>query len=103
MFKCTCAFCLIPRQVCDIGDASKGSLSSYAYILMLLHYLQQCNPPVIPVLQALHKGDKPPEKFIDGWNCWFLSDEKKIVCGSTSSLYSKGGGELWHPVAPIQL
>ncbi len=39
-------------KVCDIGDASRGSLSSYAYILMLLHYLQQCNPPVIPVLQV---------------------------------------------------
>ena len=37
---------------CDIGDASRGSLSSYAYILMLLHYLQQCNPPVIPCLQV---------------------------------------------------
>ena len=83
--------------MCDIGDASKGSLSSYAYILMLLHYLQQCNPPVIPVLQALHKGDKPPEKFIDGWNCWFLSDENKIVCGSTSSLYSKGGRGIVAP------
>lgn len=68
-------------QVCDIGDASKGSLSSYAYILMLLHYLQQCQPPVIPVLQTLHTDNKPPEKIIDGWNCWFLSDLKKIVGG----------------------
>lgn len=37
---------------CDIGDASRGSLSSYAYILMLLHFLQQRNPPVVPVLQV---------------------------------------------------
>ena len=71
-------FCV---QVCDIGDASKGSLSSYAYILMLLHYLQQCKPPVIPVLQSLHTDTKPPEKVVDGWNCWFLSDPKKIVSG----------------------
>ena len=27
-------------QVCDIGDASRGSLSSYAYILMMIFYLQ---------------------------------------------------------------
>lgn len=39
-------------RTCDIGDASRGSLSSYAYILMLLHYLQQVEPPVIPVLQV---------------------------------------------------
>lgn len=40
-------------QVCDIGDASRGSLSSYAYILMTLYYLQQCQPPVVPVLQEV--------------------------------------------------
>ncbi|EEC08801.1 zinc finger protein, putative [Ixodes scapularis] len=27
-------------KTCDIGDASRGSLSSYAYILMVLYYLQ---------------------------------------------------------------
>ncbi|PIO71820.1 phage tail component protein, partial [Teladorsagia circumcincta] len=30
---------------CDIGDASRGSLSSYAFIILLLHYLQNCDPP----------------------------------------------------------
>lgn len=60
-------------KVCEIGDASKGSLSSYAYILMLLHYLQQCDPPVIPVLQELHEGEKPVT-MVDGWNAWFYDD-----------------------------
>ena len=41
---------------CDIGDASRGSLSSYAYILMLIYYLQQVQPPVVPVLQEIHDG-----------------------------------------------
>ena len=39
-------------KICDIGEASRGSLSSYAYILMLIHYLQRCSPPVIPILQV---------------------------------------------------
>lgn len=39
--------------MCDIGDASRGSLSSYAYTLMVLFFLQQRNPPVIPVLQEV--------------------------------------------------
>lgn len=40
-------------KVCDIGDASRGSLSSYAYILMLIHYLQHTRPPLVPVLQEV--------------------------------------------------
>ena len=42
-------------QVCDMCDASSGSLSSYAYILMLIHYLQRAQPPVIPVLQEVRQ------------------------------------------------
>ena len=40
--------------MCDIGDASRGSLSSYAYTLLALFFLQQRNPPVIPVLQEVN-------------------------------------------------
>jgi len=54
---------------------------------MMLHYLQQCKPPVIPVLQSLYTDSKPPEKIVDGWNCWFLSDLKKIVCGRALVIY----------------
>ena len=64
---------------CDIGDASRGSLSSYAYILMLIYYLQQVQPPVVPVLQELHHDSKEkPVKTVDGWNAWFYSDLDKL-------------------------
>lgn len=48
-------FIFVPLQMCDIGDASRGSLSSYAYTLMVLFFLQQRNPPVIPVLQEVNE------------------------------------------------
>lgn len=49
---------LCPKR-CDIGDASRGSLSSYAYILMVLYFLQQRQPPVIPVLQEVPTINSP--------------------------------------------
>ncbi|CAM9446752.1 unnamed protein product [Discosporangium mesarthrocarpum] len=36
-----------------INNASEGTLSSYGYLLCLLHFLQTRNPPVVPNLQAL--------------------------------------------------
>jgi hypothetical protein len=45
-------------KLCDICDASRGSLSSYAYILMVLYFLQQLDPPVLPVLQQVSQSAK---------------------------------------------
>ncbi|XP_026178249.1 poly(A) RNA polymerase GLD2 [Mastacembelus armatus] len=36
----------------QINDASKGTLSSYTLVLMVLHYLQTLNEPVLPSLQC---------------------------------------------------
>nr|CAD2184826.1 unnamed protein product [Meloidogyne enterolobii] len=41
-----------------INDASKGSISSYAYIIMLIYYLQRCSPPILPFLQQQEKKKK---------------------------------------------
>merc|ERR1719483_2022655 len=82
-------------KVCDIGDASRGSLSSYAYILMMLYYLQQVKPPVIPVLQELYTGDKPTF-IVENCDAWFMDDKSKL-----STLWPEGGqnqmsvAELW--------
>lgn len=58
----------VSAQRCDIGDASRGSLSSYAYILMVLYFLQQRQPPVIPVLQEVLSPFvfTPPGVDVDG-------------------------------------
>ncbi|KAJ8392523.1 hypothetical protein AAFF_G00074010 [Aldrovandia affinis] len=63
---------------CDIGDASRGSLSSYAYILMALYFLQQRQPPVIPVLQEILDGEEVPQKMVDGWNAFFFDDIEEL-------------------------
>merc|ERR1719187_2414771 len=66
-------------KLCNICDASRGSLSSYAYVLMVIHFLQQTQPPVLPVLQEVWTGTGPrPELLIDGWNAWFWDDLKEL-------------------------
>ncbi|XP_006824330.1 terminal uridylyltransferase 4-like [Saccoglossus kowalevskii] len=81
---------------CDIGDASRGSLSSYAYILMMLYFLQQRKPPVIPVLQELYKGETKPETLVDGCNAWFYDDIKNLnKVWPEYGTNTESVGELW--------
>ena len=35
-----------------VADASSGTLSSYAWAILTIFYLQQTQPPVLPVLQS---------------------------------------------------
>ncbi|XP_056142111.1 terminal uridylyltransferase 7 [Lampris incognitus] len=76
--KLLCYVMKVFAKMCDIGDASRGSLSSYAYTLMVLFFLQQRNPPVIPVLQEIYDGEKKPEILVDGWNVYFFDDLKAL-------------------------
>ncbi|XP_054281331.1 terminal uridylyltransferase 7-like [Macrosteles quadrilineatus] len=67
-------------KICHIGDASKGSLSSYAYTLLVIYFLQRCDPPVLPVLQELTENAEPPPKHIvEGCNAYFFSDLTKLT------------------------
>ncbi|XP_054842443.1 terminal uridylyltransferase 7 [Eublepharis macularius] len=70
--KYLCYTMKVFTKMCDIGDASRGSLSSYAYTLMVLYFLQQRSPPVIPVLQEIYEEQKKPEILVDGWNVYFF-------------------------------
>ncbi|XP_062399604.1 terminal uridylyltransferase 7 [Sardina pilchardus] len=83
-------------KVCDIGDASRGSLSSYAYTLMVLFYLQQREPPVIPVLQEIYEGKTKPEVLVEGWNVYFFRDLKDLPRRWPSyGQNHESVGELW--------
>ena len=46
---------------------------------MLLHFLQQRQPPVLPVLQELYETPEKPQNIVEGHNCWFYGDLKKLV------------------------
>uniref|UniRef100_UPI003AAA676E terminal uridylyltransferase 4 isoform X1 n=1 Tax=Centroberyx gerrardi TaxID=166262 RepID=UPI003AAA676E len=81
---------------CDIGDASRGSLSSYAYILMVLYFLQQRQPPVIPVLQEIFDGKNVPQRMVDGWNAFFFDDLEDLRRRLPELQHNKESvGELW--------
>ena len=54
------------------GDVDVARMSSYANVIMVIHFLQQCDPPVLPVLQELYHSPKQPVIEIDGWNAWFF-------------------------------
>ncbi|XP_028331788.1 terminal uridylyltransferase 7-like isoform X2 [Gouania willdenowi] len=94
--KVLCYVMKVFAKMCDIGEASRGSLSSYAYTLMVLFFLQQRNPPVIPVLQEIYDGEKKPQVLVDGWNVYFFDDLKNLpsrwpMCGKNTETV----GELW--------
>ncbi|XP_027730738.1 terminal uridylyltransferase 7 isoform X5 [Vombatus ursinus] len=94
--KYLCYTMKVFTKICDIGDASRGSLSSYAYTLMVLYFLQQRNPPVIPVLQEIYEEEKRPEIIVDGWNTYFFDR-----IGELPAFWPEHGkntesvGELW--------
>ena len=64
--------------MCEIGDASRGTISSYGYIIMLIHYLQQRNPPVLPNLQELDRQSRT-ENEVEGWDTQFFDNLQDIV------------------------
>ncbi len=68
-----------------------GSLSSYAYIIMMIHYLIE--EKVLPFLQKI--GNEK-EIIIDGWNCSFYRDIDGL--NKIWNNYNKNNlsiGELW--------
>ncbi|UYV71907.1 ZCCHC11 [Cordylochernes scorpioides] len=60
----------------EIKGVPEGFLSSYAYILMVIYFLQQVKPPVLPVLQELWPlGTVKPARVM---NNWFFEDVDKL-------------------------
>ena len=63
----------------DLADASHGGLSSYAYVLLAIHFLQRTDPPIIPILQQTRPpGYEDKSLKVDVWECYFCDDIKAV-------------------------
>jgi hypothetical protein len=55
----------------------RGTLSSYAWVLLCIGFLQQRRPPVLPVLQQL--PTLRPPVVINGWDASFCNDADRLA------------------------
>jgi DNA polymerase sigma len=63
----------------DINTPRAGTLSSYAYVNLVIYFLQTRKKPVLPVLQQI----RPPNQegatnIIDGFDCYFCDDRSYL-------------------------
>jgi len=57
-----------------INDPYTGTLSSYAFIILLINFLQRCDPPILPCLQQIREDNLTEEDtafYIDGYDCYY--------------------------------
>ena len=59
-----------------VNGAFKGTLSSYAYVIMVIHLLQSVQPAVLPRLQS-DQYRWTVDKKVDGWECKY-NDEREL-------------------------
>jgi len=92
-------------KTCGIADASKNFLSSYAYTLLVIYFLQQLEKPVLPVLQSLHSSAKRPKLVVKSqghygtpYNCWYFRYNTVHQLRTVWPAYGENKlstGELW--------
>lgn len=64
-----------------INSSYHGTLSSYGYVLMALHYLMNVAlPPIIPNLQLVHHASVPENDYgLNGYTVRFWQSEQEIL------------------------
>lgn len=65
-----------------VNDAYTGTLSSYAYCLMVIAHLQQRSPPVLPVLQ---EGEPTKRRTIGQWCCDYYDNVSALSAFGTGN------------------
>ncbi|XP_076813687.1 terminal uridylyltransferase 7-like isoform X1 [Clavelina lepadiformis] len=76
---------------CHLSDVDSGFISSYAFTILAIYYLQQIEPPALPVLQELQSFNQVPT-MISGFNTSFFDGSEKelarIWCSYGRNEYS---------------
>jgi terminal uridylyltransferase len=69
-----------------INSPYDGTLSSYGYVLMVLHFLMNIvRPPILPNLQQHHYATHPGQHiFVQNWDVAFCDDENYIRASAAS-------------------
>jgi terminal uridylyltransferase len=92
-------------KLCEMNDASNSTVSSYAWIMMMIHFLQRSAqradgteaPPVLPYLQQLESDECPKREIIvEGHDVYFFDRTEDI--GKVWPGYQKNTeslGTLW--------
>lgn len=64
-----------------INSGYRGTMSSYGYVLMVLHYLVNiAEPPVCPNLQQIRPPNSDPQAAVcKGYNVFFWRNEQEII------------------------
>eukprot|EP00927_Polykrikos_kofoidii_P005813 TRINITY_DN12314_c0_g1_i1.p1 TRINITY_DN12314_c0_g1~~TRINITY_DN12314_c0_g1_i1.p1 ORF type:complete len:502 (-),score=65.23 TRINITY_DN12314_c0_g1_i1:117-1622(-) len=65
-------------QARGINDRFRGTLSSFALSLMLIHFLQRVTPPALPSLQDIAVTRGQPPVFVVGVDCRYCVDSEEI-------------------------
>ena len=80
----------------DLADASHGGLSSYAYVLLAIHFLQRTDPPIIPILQQTRPpGYEDKSVKVDAWECYFCDDIKAVKKVWKHKVNHQNLADLW--------
>jgi len=67
-----------------INKPYEGTLSSYAYVNLVLHFLQTRDPPILPSLQVL-AANEPLRNIIDEYDCTYASPAPYVGFGSANT------------------
>lgn len=77
-----------------VNNTYEGTLSSYGYILLVIHFLQSRRPAILPILQDMTalRGRNKPKVMVDGFDTYFYfnPDDAKLLRFGASNTENLG-------------